>query len=351
MSTTFLLYGATGYTAQLMLPLMAQYGLKPILAGRNAEKVIALAKAYNFDYQVFDLSETEKLDYALQGVSAVLHCAGPFSHTAKPMIEACLRTGRHYLDITGEYQVFEWAANLDAKARERGVLLLPGTGFDVVPTDCMALHLKQLLPDATHLRLAFASIGGGVSHGTAKTSAESLGKPGAVRQHGKLVFVPLAYKSMEVDFGGIRRFTMTIPWGDLSTAWHNTGIPNIEVYMSVHPKSYQKMRWQRHFTWLFRLKMVQKFLWRKIEGMPAGPDEAQRTKAKMYVWGDVRNASGEQHSACLQLSEGYIFTAHAALHIMKNVLDGGAKPGFYTPSGLFGADLVEQIEGGGRIIS
>jgi short subunit dehydrogenase-like uncharacterized protein len=349
MNTSFLLYGATGYTAQLMLPLMAQYGLKPILAGRNAEKIVALAATYHFDYQIFDLSETAKLDQALQGVAAVLHCAGPFSHTAKPMIEACLRTGKHYLDITGEYQVFEWAASLHAQARERGVLLLPGVGFDVVPTDCMALHLKQLLPDATHLRLAFTSVGGGVSHGTAKTSAESLGKPGAVRLQGKLVPVPLAYKSLEVDFGDLRRFTMTIPWGDLSTAWHNTGIPNIEVYMSVHPKSFQKMRWQRHFTWFFRLRMVQKFLWKKIENLPAGPGATQRAKAKMYVWGDVRNTQGEQRSARLQLSEGYTFTAHAALHIMKKVLEGGAKPGFYTPSGLFGSDLVSQIEGGGII--
>jgi short subunit dehydrogenase-like uncharacterized protein len=351
MNTSFLLYGATGYTAQLMLPLMAQYGLRPILAGRNAEKIMALAKSYNLDYQIFDLSETAKLDKALQGVSAVLHCAGPFSHTAKPMIEACLRTGRHYLDITGEYEVYEWAASLHEQARERGVLLLPGVGFDVVPTDCMALHLKQLLPDATHLRLAFASVGGGVSHGTAKTSAESLGKSGVVRQQGKLIPVPLAYKSLEVDFGGVRRFTMTIPWGDLSTAWHNTGIPNIEVYMSVHPKSFQKMQWQRHFAWFFRLGMVQKFLWRKIESLPAGPDEARRAKAKMYVWGDVRNAQGDVRSAQLQLSEGYTFTAHAALHIMKKVLEGNVKPGFYTPSGLFGSDLVAQIESGGTIIS
>ena len=130
----------------------------------------------------------------------VLHCAGPFSRTARPMVEACLRNKKHYTDITGEIAVFEACAALDKKAQEAGIMLMPGVGFDVVPTDCLAKHLKGRLPTATRLSLAFYGVGR-LSHGTQATMIMNIGKGGAIRRDGKITGVPAAWKTREIDFG------------------------------------------------------------------------------------------------------------------------------------------------------
>src|SRR3546814_18073465 len=87
------------------------------------------------------------------------------------MIEACLQAKAHYLDITGEISVFEHAQTQDARAKAAGIVVCPGVGFDVIPTDCVAAALKAALPDATHLALGFDSRSG-FPPGTAKTSVE-----------------------------------------------------------------------------------------------------------------------------------------------------------------------------------
>ena len=345
----FLLYGAYGYTGELIARYCKQFNLTPILAGRNEAKLKAVAEKYGYPYQVFDLSETGKLDAALREVPVVLHAAGPFVHTARPMMEACLRTGTHYLDITGEIAVFETAYRLDNQAKSAGVMLLPGAGFDVVPTDCLALYLKNKLPDATHLKLAFAGIGAGVSHGTALTMAENLGAGGAVRTNGKIVKMPLGHKTLRFPAGEKQLFAMTIPWGDVSTAYHSTGIPNIEVYTGVPPSTHKNVQRMRYLNWLLRTSLVKNFVRKRIHSRPAGPPDEHREKGRSYVWGEVKNASGDTRQATLETPEGYTLTALSSLIITKKVLEGNFKTGFQTPAKAYGADLVMEVGNVSRV--
>ena len=199
-SNSFLLYGANGYTGKLIAKYAALYGLDPILAGRTEEAIKALADELKLPYKIIDLNNIVQLKAALQEVKVVVHAAGPFADTAKQMIDACLQTGTHYLDINGDITVFEMIKSFDTKAKEKNIILMPGVGFDVVPTDCMALHLRNKLPDATYLKLAFASVGGGVSRGTAMTIISRLGEGGASRKNGKIVKEPIAKKGMWIDF-------------------------------------------------------------------------------------------------------------------------------------------------------
>ena len=211
-SNSFLLYGANGYTGELIARYADQYNVQPILAGRRKEVIEPLAAKLNLPYRVFDLNDTVALLAALKEVKAVIHAAGPFHFTAKQMVDACLQTGTHYLDINGDISVFEMIKQYDAAAKKAGIMLLPGAGFDVVPTDCVALQLKKLLPDAVALKLAFATLGGGLSHGTASTMVSRLGEKGAVRKDGKIIRRPLGEKGIWVDFGKKKLFVMTIPW-------------------------------------------------------------------------------------------------------------------------------------------
>ncbi|HSN59517.1 MAG TPA: saccharopine dehydrogenase NADP-binding domain-containing protein, partial [Ferruginibacter sp.] len=150
-SNTFLLYGANGYTGRLIARLASAYNLEPILAGRSRDPLEEMAKELNLTYRVISLDNEKELIAVLKEVKLVLHAAGPFQYTAKQMADACLKSGTHYLDINGDIAVFEMLKKYNQAAVDAGIMIMPGVGFDVVPTDCIALLLKNKLPDAIKL--------------------------------------------------------------------------------------------------------------------------------------------------------------------------------------------------------
>ncbi len=344
---TFLLYGANGYTGALIARLAAERGLSPILAGRDRSKIEQLATELGFERRVFALDDVAAMDAALKSVAVVLHCAGPFSHTSRLMVDGCMRTGTHYLDITGEVAVFEALAARDAEAREAGVMLLPGAGFDVVPSDCLAAHLKTKLPSATRLALGIQGLGR-LSRGTATTMVENINRGGLIRRDGKLTPVPAAWKTRRIDLGRGMVNATTIPWGDVSTAFYSTGIPNIEVYAALPTSTRWMMIASRRLGWLLGAPAVQRFLKGRIKAQPPGPSDAERARGASYVWGEVEDNAGQRKTARLRGPEGYTLTAMTALRIVERVLGGQAPAGFKTPSLAYGADLIMEINGVSR---
>jgi short subunit dehydrogenase-like uncharacterized protein len=341
----FLLYGANGYTGRLIARLSKEYGLRPLLAGRNKASLQKMAGELGLEFRITTLENMHDLQEVLSTVPAVLNTAGPFQFTAKPMIEACLATGKHYLDITGEISVFEMARLYNRQAEKAGIILLPGTGFDVVPTDCMARYLKDRMPDAISLKLAFTTLGGALSRGTALTMIESLGQSGASRKNSRIVREPVGKNAMWVDYGSMQKFVMSIPWGDIATAYHTTGIPDIETYTGVSPLVYRLMKFQNMFNWLLRTRFFRSLAKKKINKGPAGPSEKDRLQAKSLVWGQVENASGQSIQAHFSGPEGYTFTSHSSLVLMKKILTQKPEAGFKTPAGLFGAGLLQEVPG------
>lgn len=345
MAGSWLLYGANGYTGALTARLAVERGMRPILAGRREGAVTALAQSLGLEARVFGLESPEAIAAGLEGVSVVLHAAGPFLRTARPMAKACLGARVHYLDITGEAAVFEALAARDAAAKAAGVMLLPGAGFDVVPSDCLAAHLARRLPAATQLRLAFLGLGG-VSRGTATTMAENAGEGGLVRRDGTLTRVPAAWKTRHIDFFGRGpRACVTIPWGDVSTAFHSTGIPNVEVYMAAPLVLRVALRLSRPLGGLLRSAAVQGFLKRRIDARPPGPTDEERARGRSFLWGEVTDPSGGRAVSRLTTPEGYTLTASASLTIVERVLAGQVLPGFQTPSRAFGPDFVLELPG------
>lgn len=345
MTSSFVLYGAYGYTGNLIAEEAKRRGLNVVLAGRDREKLSAQAARLRLDYRLFDLDDLRLVVENIRDVEAVLHCAGPFAQTAAPMVAACLKAGVHYLDITGELEVFQAVAAQDEAARRVGVMLLPGAGFDIVPTDCLAAHLKRTLPDATHLQLAFQGLSV-MSRGTATTMLAGLasGEGGKVREDGSLRSVPVAHKTLQIPFGNGTHTGATVPWGDVFTAQYSTGIPNTEVYMAMNPGMVLGARVGRAFSGLFGLNPVHAYLQRKIDERPPGPDARVRQEGKSYLWGRVTNASGKAE-ARLTAPEAYQLTMLSSLRALERVLAGDAPPGYQTPSTAFGADFVLELPG------
>jgi len=339
----WLIYGATGYTGRLIARHAVARGLRPILAGRNGPQLAALAEPLGLEHRVASL-EPAALDAALRGCGAVLHCAGPFEETSGPMVDACLRARAHYLDITGEIEVFEALARRAEEASAAGIMVLPGVGFDVVPTDCLAAHLKRVLPSARTLELGIRARLG-LSRGTAATAIESLGRPLLTRQGGRIVPVPAERATRLIDFGRGPERTVALSWGDVSTAWHSTGIPDIVVYFAVRPSSERVLSLAGRFGWLLGAAPVRAFLRWAVQRRAPGPTDMERAAGQATLYGEVRDATGRTAAARLRTPEAYTLTALTAVACVERVLAGHAPAGFQTPSRAYGADFILEMDG------
>lgn len=340
---SWLLYGANGATGRLIAQEAARRGLRPVLAGRRADAIRPLAESLSLDYRVFPLGGVpfERLVRELEPFAAVLLAAGPFSATSGPVAEACLRAGTHYLDITGEIAVFEALHRRGERAAERGCVLLPGAGFDVVPSDCLAATLAGRLPGAESLELALApSIT--PTTGTALTMIEGLPHGGALRRDGRIEAVPAGSLARAVPFRDRERMTVSIPWGDVSTAYHSTGIPNIVVSMAVPRAAVPAMRLSRPLLPLLGTGTVQRILAAGARRLP-GPGVEAREAGRSHLWGRVANSTGEERTATLETPEAYQLTVSTALESVRRVTAGEVEPGFQTPSKAFGAGYITEF--------
>lgn len=346
MRSDFLLYGASGFVGRAVARKAVQRGLRPKLAGRSAGKVRSQAEELGLAYSVFGLDDQTALCEALEEVPVLLHCAGPFIHTFRPMVEACLATSTHYLDLTGEVGVYESLASRNLEALKREVMILPGAGFDVVATDCLALHLQNRLQSATRLTIGFHSDGpAGIPPGTAKTAIELAPYGTQIRWGGRIVPAPDRASRM-IDFGQGPIKASRLTWGDIFMAYVSTGIPNIEDYAVFPEWLNQLLSVLAELRALFRLSAVRELAKRVV---PAGPTAVQIANTRMHVWGEVLDGQGRRMVSRLHGPEGAVeWTADAALTIVTKVLDGEAPAGFQTPSKAYGADLVLECEGVAR---
>ncbi|MFW6321208.1 MAG: saccharopine dehydrogenase family protein [Halohasta sp.] len=341
-----LLYGAYGYTGTLVARAAVDRGLDPVLAGRDPDRLHSLGADLDCRSRAFALDDD--IDAHLSGVDAVLNCAGPFERTAEPLVEACLRRGVDYLDITGELPVFERLARRDGEAREAGVTLMPGVGYDVVPTDCLAAHLSRRLPEATHLALAL-SASGSLSAGTLKTLINGLGSGGAIREDGALRYVPSGSKHRVVDFGSGTETVVAVPWGDVSTAYYTTGIPNVTVYAAIPEIVQHAIRFGRPIEGLVATQSVKRVLTGLVDRFVDGPSETARQENETTIWGEAwSEETGETVQSLVRTPDAYEVTVEAALACAEGVLDGEAPTGFATPAGAFGPDLAVELPGVSR---
>ena len=341
-----LIYGSTGYTGRLVVDEAIRRGLRPLLAGRDIDKVGRQAAKAGLEWRAFRLSDTRALERALADTGLVLLLAGPYKYTCARVVEACLRTGAHYLDINGELDIYEWLAGCDREARLREVMLVTGLGFDVAPSDCLAVYLKRRLPTADELRLAFAWKGKmNMSHGTLKSGLVELSHGIRVRHKGRLVPSSMNAKSLVIDFGWGPVSCDLISWGDLVTAYYSTGIPDIETYTPIR---FSQQRQMAMLTWVQRAlswSAVRSLAGAMINLFSNGLTAAERAQVSAVIWGQVRDPSGWRAAAQLYTPESYTLTSMSAVLAVQMVLRGEVKHGFQTPAMAFGEDFIFEVEG------
>jgi short subunit dehydrogenase-like uncharacterized protein len=337
----FLLYGATGYTGRLIARRAAAAGMRPLLAGRDATALAALAAELDLPHRAFRLDDAPCLAAALETVPAVLNCAGPFTSLASPLVDGCIRAGRHYLDISGEVTHHQAILARDAVARHAGAMLLPGCGFDLVPTDCLAAHVAGQLPGATTIAVASQHLhwrdargrsrGPTISRGTAATLRTGQLATGLVRLGGRLVATPLARGGRAIDLGSGPAWAVPFPMAELVALHHSTAVPDVTSYLAL-PRSVAMAL--RYLAPVLRLLPLDRLL------RADGPSEAELAAGQALIWAEATDDRGNRAVARLRTAGGYAFTALACVELVRRVLAGDAPPGYQTPSSAYGADLV-----------
>ena len=340
----WMIYGSYGYSGRLIAEYAKACGLTPLLAGRDPAKTRALATELGLESRIFSLDDPRAIIDAVKDVDAIVHCAGPFSTTSAPMIEACIEAGTHYFDITGEAFVFEHAHSdeVSNRATRADVIICPGVGFDVVPTDCISRALAEAMPDAVSLELAFAG-GAKFSPGTATTMVEGMGMGTWSRRGGKLVRPGVL--SRDIDFGDGPRLAMSSSWGDISTAYYSTGIPDITVYIPASPELVTRARRAQWSRPVFRLGFVPSYQKSQVDKKVRGPTDEERAKGRTHVWGEVVDRSGRRTTARMTTANGYTVTQLAPVAIIRHLMQNDAPSGSMTPSMLMGKDFASSLDG------
>ena len=319
---TLLIYGATGYTGRMIAKQAKDAGLNFVIAGRNKEKLDELAKTLDVRAHAFALDDAEALPRHLDGITVVLNCAGPFAHTSESLMRACIIQGVHYLDITAEINVYRLAESLHDLASTARVMLLPGVGWDVVPTDCLAVTIAEKVHEPVRLRIAL-QVAGAMSRGSALSVGEIISAGLLARVNGELTTKTDA-KTDFFDFGEGKVECAPLSFGDLVTAWHSTGIPNIEMYVHVSGDAFPSGDLSR---------------------LPEGPSQEERAGNVARAVVEMTGVDGDIHHAVIETVNGYSYTPLAAVEAARRVLSGTSQPGFQTPAKVFGADFALSIQG------
>ena len=344
----WLIYGATGFTGRLVVVEAVRRGHRPILAGRDPERVRALAERQGLEHRA---APVEELGAILEGVELVLNCAGPFARTAAPAIDAVLARGIAYADISGEAKSFEAAFARDREATGREVALVPGVGFDVVASDCLARYVAERVPGAVRLELAVAGSGGRTSKGTILSILAGLPAGIRVRRGDAIRRRPLGRGLARIRFPEGPRLALPAPLADLWTGARTTRIPDITAYVAL-PAPAALGLWA---TWpivsiavpvagrLLALHPLEKALARRLSRRPE-PAEPIRRTARTWVWARATDGNGRSAQAWLETVDGYDFTARSAVLAVERLLAERPR-GALTPALAFGADFVLGVEG------
>lgn len=346
----WMIYGATGYTGQLVIEEALRRGHRPIIAGRNPEKLKALAEKYSLEYAAFALEDVNTIVEAIADMDIVYHAAGPFTLTSEPMIRACLATNTHYLDITGEINDFERSYRYDDAARKNEIAIISGVGFDVIPSDCLALSVAAQVPDATHLETGIIGFAG-ASAGTTKTALEMLPVSWWSRQNGNLVNSYFGDKTATLSVpNGKSYFAVSVPWGDLSVAYRSTGIPNITSYMAVNRVLVALGRIAYPIgKAVLKNEAILAFAENLVERFAIPPSQNARETDKSYIWAKAINReTGQSAEAWLETLEPYQYTAKVAVLVIEAIAERQLI-GALTPAQAFGADFTMQVEGTRRL--
>ncbi len=348
MRRRILIYGATGYTGRLIAGRLRDAQINGVVAGRAPDRVRALAEELGVAGRAVTIDEPNRLDEALEEIDVVINAASPFAQTAPALIESCLRTKTHYLDITGELPVFRTAFAYDEDARKRGIMIMPGAALGVVASDCLAVQVAALVPNAKYLRIALLRPDS-FSRGTFRAALGLASSRVSIRRNGRMISLPVGRLQRTFDFGEGEKDSVAVSWADVFTAYFSTGIRNIETYFEADFASRALYHFGAPLVDAIQLEPARSLINAVAGVLPEGPLEARRRSERCVIVAEAEDSWRQRRSLRLKTPDGYSFTAEAATAIAGRILRGDFICGFQTPATAYGPDLVFDFHGTERL--
>ncbi len=309
----WMLYGAAGHSGSLIAQHACEAGHRPLLAGRSELTLKALARRLDLPYREVGLDDPIALRECLSDVDLVLNAAGPFLHTAAVLAEACLSSGSHYLDISNELQVFRTHYDLNHRAEQAAITLMPGVGFGVVATNCLARSVSDAVGGAETLEVVARVASAQPGPGVAATRSENIPFGGWIRRGGQLQPQELGLGITTLSFPDGDLPIMAVPTGDLEAAFQATSAANFVAYSAL------------------------------IEP----PDQAESPESPLYRsfgWARAVGGDGASSEAWLETGESYHYTSRIAVRAVEETLDR-ALAGAFSPAAAFGSEFAFSVEG------
>lgn len=339
MTRRVLLYGATGFTGRMIARRLTEIAHHVVLAGRDGGRLSALAETLGLPTRVFGLADPARVEHGLADIHVVLNAAGPFAQTAGVMVDACIRTRTHYLDIAGEWPVFVLAQSRGTEARAAGVMLMPGVGFSIVASDCLLAYAAARANDVILLRVAI-SRPAVMSRGTLRSSLALTSGTVMVRRDGMLCRLPAGQLERSFDFGEGLRSCVAVSWPDIVTGQHTTGIASIEAYAEAGLITRMLYQGGAIAANLFDDGVVQQWLPLLSTVWPGAPTEMARRQASQTIVAEAVDQWRRSRYFRLRTADGYAVTAMTVGAVLERVLSDDWAPGYHTPAGLYGSGLI-----------
>ncbi|MFI8964048.1 saccharopine dehydrogenase family protein [Streptomyces sp. NPDC053493] len=235
---TVVVYGAYGHTGRFVVAELRARGFVPVLSGRDARKLAAMADG--LPARTASVDDPASLDRALAGAAAVINCAGPFAATAAPVIEAALRAGIPYVDVAAEIEAnVDTFADFGERARAAGAVVLPAMAFYGGLGDLLTTAAAGGWTAADEAHIAYALDSWHPTAGTRASSAVSRARRGArrlVHTDGRLQHRDDAPPTLDWTFPApvgpravIGEFTMA----DVVTVPSHLAVPEVRTYMTT----------------------------------------------------------------------------------------------------------------------
>lgn len=345
---SWMIYGATGYTGTLIAKEAVRRGHRPLLAGRNAEKLRMLAEQLGLEWCAFSLEDKSTLREATESIDLMLNTAGPFTETCEPIMDGCLAGHTHYMDISNEIFVLQAAQARHHLAEKMGVSLIPSVGFGTTASNCLARHVWAKITDPVSLELVISPYVAQRSAGAIKSTLKTIACGAYVRKNGILTAIPFGSGAKHMLITNRAHNVLPVATGDLEAAYMSTGVANICVYMphSLNPAlaCFVLPIIQKLLSWDVLRQLAEQQIGRRQASHAINPVD---TKQHSWVWARATDPHGNIAEARLEAGEGYNFTASASIHAVEWVLCHHSV-GAQAPAAVFGEDFVLRLEGVNR---
>ncbi|MCB0973830.1 MAG: saccharopine dehydrogenase NADP-binding domain-containing protein [Actinobacteria bacterium] len=351
-------FGATGYTGDLTARSLITRGMRPILVGRNQQRLDALARELGkvtgtgaLDTATADATDPASIRQLLEPGDVLISTVGPFLKFGRPAVQAAAEVGTHYLDSTGEgpfiREVFEKWGPI---AKRNGSALLTAFGYDFVPGALAgALALESAGNQATGLDIAYFSPGFTPSGGSQASVVRVALDESFSFSEGRIQPQRPGKHTKRFDIDGTTNLGASVP------AAEHFGLPQtypqlreINVLLGFPQSAARFLAFGSRLVGpLGKIGVVNRGITsladRAAKGSTGGPDATERAKATTVVFADARSGDRQLTRIELRGPNPYEVTGDLLAWGAMQIDAGGLKDtGALGPISAFGLDAIQD---------